>query len=332
MKTKQKEKPVYWLFAQGFAVILILSLPFFASTYVMHVSIQFLFVGFLCMAWNLIGGITGQFCFVHPLFFAAGVYIPWVFSTKFDLSPWLGIWFGVALAVIIGLFSGWLGFRYKLPILSFALMTLALSHIGLYVVMGLPQLGGTVGITIPLKGNSPFQFQFSSKAPYYFIVVFMVAGFLALSRYFLSSRIGVYFRAIRQNERAAASIGINVFGYKLLSLTISGGMTAIGGTFATQYFMYMDPHTAAGAHMWINIILVCVLGGLGTLWGPLVGSAFFVGFEEILRIVIGQESAVVNTAIFGIMIIVFVTLIPEGIVGRIENLRKRHRLSSNNLN
>jgi branched-chain amino acid transport system permease protein len=323
---KQPLKFIFRLLSLSLMGVIILGSPFFLPIYTTHILIQILFLTFLCLGWNLVGGLTGQFSMGHPLFFAAGVYTPWLLNMQYDLSPWLGMWVAVALAILIGLFTGWIGFRYNLPVMTFALMTLALSHVGLFLIMRTPQLGGTEGITVPVKGSSLTQFQFTSKVPYYFIILAMVVGLFILYRYLINSKVGIYLKAIKQNERAAASISINVFKYKVLSLVISAALAAIGGTFAIQYYLYMSPNTAAGAHLWINVILICVIGGLGTLWGPLVGSAFFVLTDESLRVLVGQASKVVNTGIFGGLIIIVVTLMPEGVVGQIEHLWKRRKL------
>lgn len=284
----------------------------------------------LCIAWNLVGGIAGQFCIGHSLFLAAGAYTSTLLSVHLGITPWIGMFAGAALAAVIGVFIAWLSFRYELPPLSFALVTIALAMLGYLAISSIDFLGASRGLTLPVRGT-PAMYQFRSDTTYYVVILIQVIIALALSMWLYHNKIGLYLRAVRDNERAAHAIGVPVLKYKMLAMAISAALTAFGGTFYAQYLQYVEPHTFAGINIVIQIILLTVVGGTGTVWGPVVGPLLLVPAGEWLRHSLGGSLPGVHLLVFGVLLVVVIRFAPDGLIGAFGRARQawrfRHRVA-----
>jgi branched-chain amino acid transport system permease protein len=313
-----------WL---GFAVfsLALMALP---SGWTNVAILTFLFIYF-CIAWNLVGGIAGQFCIGHSLFIAAGAYTTVLLSTHLGVTPWIGMLAGALVAMAIGVFIAWLSFRYELPQLSFALVTIALAMLGFLGISSSTFLGASSGLTLPMHGT-PAMYQFRSDSSYYLVIVAHVLVALALSMWLYHSKVGLYLRVIRDNERAAHAIGVPVLKYKMLAMAISAGLTALGGTFYAQYLQYVEPHTFAGLGIVIQIILLTVVGGSGTIWGPVIGPILLVPVGEVLRNMLGDAVPGVHTLVYGIFLIAVIRFAPNGLIGActrmLQGLRFRREM------
>jgi len=256
----------------------------------------FLF-GYLAQCWNILGGFAGQLSLGHAAFFGIGAYTSTLLFTNFGLSPWIGMILGMSLAGLFGLFVGFVSFHYRLVGPFFTLATIAFAELVRLSALHLKFTGGSMGVLIPLQGDSVWQFQFSGKAPYYYISLFMLIAVTALIWWIARSRLGYYLHAIRQDEDAAEAIGVNTRKYKLIAATLSAALTGAGGTFYAQYTQYIVPDDILTVGLSVEIILRAIIGGSGTVLGPVVGSFLLTPIAEATRVLFsgaGSGAAVVQ--------------------------------------
>lgn len=286
-----------------------------------NITILTLLFIYLCVAWNIVGGIAGQFCIGHSLFLAAGAYTSTLLSTHFGITPWFGMFAGAVLATGIGIFIAWLSFRYELPPLSFALVTIALAMLGYLAISSIDVLGASRGLTLPVRGTFAM-YQFRSDVSYYVVILIHVVAAVALSMWLYHTKIGLYLRAVRDNERAAHAIGVPVLRYKMIAMGISAALTALGGTFYAQYLQYVEPHTFASIDIVIQIILLTVVGGNGTVWGPVVGPTLLVPAGEWLRHALGGSLPGVHLLAYGLLLVMVIRFAPDGLIGAFHRGRQ----------
>ncbi len=272
------------------------------------------FFAFVGQGWNILGGYAGQFSFGHALFFGIGAYTSSLAFLKIGLSPWIGMWLGAGLAVAVGLVTGHLSFRYGLRGAYFALVMLAFAEIFRVAATNWEWVGGSFGILVPLRGHAPAVFQFGDKRWFYYVILVMLLavtwGVARLQR----SRLGYEMAAVRENEGAASALGINPYRVKITAMALSAGVTALGGTFYAQYFSYVDPAIGFGPANSIEILLRPIVGGAGTLWGPLLGSALLGALGESTRNV-AKTYAGVHLMLYGAILMAVVVFLPHGVMG-----------------
>jgi branched-chain amino acid transport system permease protein len=296
-----------------------------SSSWVNGAILTMLFV-YLCVSWNIVGGIAGQFSIGHSLFLAAGAYTSTLLSLHLGVTPWIGMFAGAAVAAAIGVFVAWLSFRYALPPLSFALVTIALAMLGYLAISSIDMFGASRGLTLPVRGT-PAHYQFRNDVTYYVVILAHVVGALALSAWLYHAKLGLYLRALRDNERAAHAIGVPVLKYKMLAMGISAALTALGGTFYAQYLQYVEPRTFASIGIVIEIILFTVVGAAGTVWGPVVGPLVLVPAGEWLRHTLGSGLPGVHLLIYGLLLVFVIRFAPDGLLGALERGRQAWRAS-----
>lgn len=301
-----------WVVAAALAV----AVPPFVSPYVVHILVLILFFAFLGAAWNILGGYAGQFSFGHAAFFGIGAYTSTLLLVRLGVSPWLGLWAGGLLAAAFGCFAGYLAFRYGLRGPYFALVTLAFAEMLRLIAVNWPAIGGPMGILIPLPkgGNAWLALQFREKLPYFYVMLALVALVLWLTRRLERSRLGYTLAAIRENEDAAEASGVNTLAAKLTAMALSSFLTALGGTFYAQYFSFIDPTLAFGVSVSVEILLRPIVGGPGTLVGPLLGSVVLTPLSELTRWLIRGRPGV-DVMIYGAILVVVITFLPRGLVG-----------------
>ena len=258
------------------------------------------------------GGYAGQFSFGHAAFFGIGAYTSTLIFVNWGISPWIGMVFGGLLGMLLGLLIGSLCFHYGLKGPYFALATLAFAELLRLISLNLDLTGKAMGILIPLKGNAPLSFQHESKIFYYFVILLMFIGVLWVARWIDRGRIGDYFAAIREDEDSAEAIGVNTFAYKLLGILISGFLTALGGTFYAQYFLYIDPEVTFGIGTSIEIFLRPIVGGMGTVYGPIIGALVLGPLGEVTRGILGGYHGV-HLMIYGAILVGVIVFLPKGI-------------------
>ena len=310
----------------------IMALPMILGNYLMSIVILALFYGYLALSWNIIGGIAGQLSLGHAAYFGIGAYCSTALLVHFGISPWLGMMAGAALAAAAALVIGLPCFRLRGP--YYALATLAAAIILEVLVKNAHDfLGGPRGMSVPLLRDAPLYFQHTSKLFYYAIIVVFVVLALAINRWILSSRFGYYLTAIRNDQEAAAALGVDAQRYKLKAAVLSGAMTGIGGTFYAQYVLYISPHEVLGTSLSVQIAVLCIIGGRGTVWGPLLGALLLLPAEEVGRWMTGGMPGAAMM-LYGILVMVVIRFMPGGlvelprIVPRLQRALKLERTTS----
>ncbi len=298
-------------------------LPPLASPYVVHILVLIVFFAFLGAAWNLLGGYAGQFSFGHAAFFGIGAYTSTLLLTRVGVSPWLGLLAGGLLAAAFGCFAGFLAFRYGLRGPYFALVTLAFAEMLRLVAVNWMAVGGPMGILIPLpkEGDAFWRLQFREKLPYYYVMLGLLAVALWLTRRIERSRLGYTLLAIRENEDAAEASGVNTLATKLWAMGLSSFLTALGGTFYAQYFSFIDPTLTFGVAVSVEILLRPIVGGPGTLLGPVLGSLVLTPLSELTRWLIRGRPGV-DVMVYGAILVLVVTFLPRGLVGAWQAARR----------
>ncbi len=298
----------------GAGLVLLAVLPLVVhDPYVLHMLIMSLLWILLGQSWNLLGGYTGQVSYGHAAFFGVGAYTSGIL-VKSGLPPaagWSGLLLGGLAAALVAAVIGWICFRLRGP--YFSLSVLALAEVLRLVAVNWKQLtNGAEGILyIPA---------FTSKAFYFWIILALAAANFLVIRLVMRSKLGFYFLAIREDQDCAESLGIDTTRYKLYSLLISAFFTGVAGSFYMNYLGFIDPGIVFSiADISIMMILVTMLGGAATAWGPAVGAVLYILVSEFFRVWVRSGHLV----FFGILIIVIIVWFPRGIVGTWNERRLR---------
>jgi branched-chain amino acid transport system permease protein len=295
------------------AALALLAAPPLLPKYLLEVLISILFFAYLGLAWNLLGGYAGQFSFGHAAFFGIGAYTSTLLLLRFGLSPWLGMLVGGLFATCFGLFEGYLSFRYGLRGPYFSLVTLAFAEMLRVVTVNLKVVGSSLGLVIPSHANA-LLFVFADKLPYYYVIAGMTAAALTITQLVARSRLGYCLVAVRENEDAAEAAGVDARGAKLRAMAISAFLTALGGTFYAQYFAYIDPTITFGPAISIQGLLPAIVGGAGTVVGPLLGSFVLTPVSELTRAALrGRAGA--DIMLYGLVLILVISFLPQGLMG-----------------
>lgn len=263
-----------------------------------------------------------MFSLGHAAFIGIGAYTSSLMFFYYGVSPWIGMALGALIATTVGVLFGFLIFRLKLAGVYFAIMTLAFAEVMRLLVLNLKVTRGALGVFIPSVKTSLWNFQFTSAAPYYYIILGFVVFAILFVAFIEKIRLGEYFIATREDEEAAEAIGINTFRYKLIAMAISSSIMAVGGTFYAQHYLYIEPDLLMSIGISVQALLVAVLGGTGTVWGPIVGSLIITSFAETARVALGVKSGI-DLAIYGLALIAIVWFMPQGIIGALRSLKVR---------
>jgi branched-chain amino acid transport system permease protein len=324
----------------GGVLVVLAPVPLFLSRFQVGLAVEVLLFALLGVAWNLMSGFSGQFSFGHAAFFGLGAYSTAYLVINYDLSPWIAMFVGALLAAALGAFIGYLSFRYRVKGVYFALTTLAFAEMLRLISRSLELVNGPRGMEIPfLPGVSWWMMQFPLGSPlYYYLALFLLAGAIIITILLIKSRTGMFVLALREDEDAAQALGINPLSYRLLAIAVSAALTAVGGTFYVQHYSFIDPNLAFGAALSVAILLPAIVGGMGTIWGPVLGSAVVVAIGEMADSIIRrpppflgfvQGSAGLDLIIYGVVLIIIVLFLPKGILGSLtETVQARVRARS----
>ena len=309
MKNSTKDLAGIFLF-----VLLVAAIPLITeSGVILNFVMMALYATLLAQAWNILGGFGGQFSFGHALFFGTGAYIQAVGQLQGGLNAWTALGLAVVGSASVGIFVGALSFRYGLKGSYFALITLAFAEVFRILALSVPFTGAGVGLMLPLQ-ESFANMQFGSRKGYIYVVLSFVAAALLVTWWLKNSRFGAYLQAVRDNEDAARAIGVSPFGVKLGAIALSGGFMGAGGAFYVQVFQYIDPAIAYGAHTSVEALVAAIVGGLGTLWGPVLGAVVLHMLADITRNLFGELPGI-NMVIYGVVLVAIVMFMPRGIGG-----------------
>jgi len=302
------------------AAAALVALPPLLPKYALEVLISILFFGYLGACWNILGGYGGQFSFGHAAFFGLGAYTSTLLFLHWGVSPWIGMLAGGLLAAGFGLFAGYLSFRYGLRGPYFSLVTLAFAEMLRVVAVNWKAVGSSLGLVVPNRGSAPALFLFAEKLPYYYVILTMAVGALVITRAMERARMGYSLAAIRENEDAAEAAGVDALSTKLSAMALSSFLTALGGTFYAQYFSYIDPSLTFGPAISIGGLLPAIVGGAGTVTGPLLGFFVLTPISEVTRAALrGRAGA--DIMLYVRVLILVISFLPNGLVGWIRARR-----------
>ncbi len=298
-----------------FVILLFLAvLPLIGlSSYLMHMFILVIIYSIIGMGWNLLGGYCGQVSFGHAAFFGVGAYTAGLLYSKLGLSAWWGLLLSIFILTAFSLVIGFICLRLRGP--YFALATLAMGEVLRVTSENLVKFtGGDVGILLRER-------TWVGKTWYYYIILLLAVGVFLLVKKVIESKLGYYFVSIREDQDAAESLGIDTTFYKTIALCLSGAITGLAGAFYTNYMGYIDPKVVFALHdISIVTIMVVMVGGVATYWGPTIGAFIMVFLAELIRSNPGLGAA--HQTLFGILLIFIIIFLPNGIVGDFRKIVK----------
>ncbi len=312
------------IMAVSMAVLAALVAPHLVDSYMQHVLILFLYTAYLSTSWNILGGYAGQLSIGHAAFLGVGAYSSTILLAKTGLTPWIGLWVGVLLAVALAWVVGSLTFQFRLRGHYFTLATIAIAESLRIGALHIDYIGAAAGLMVPMTEESFLYFSSTEKYLYYYTILVMLCVVLWTVRMLERSKTGVYWLAIREDEDAAESAGIDTRRYKLRAMIVSSAFLAVGGTFYAQYVTYIDPETVLGVLPSVEMLLPAIVGGMGTLFGPVIGAAVLVPLSEGTKAWF-TSSRGIHMLVYGIVLMIFLRFLSHGLLGVLHRLRSSPR-------
>ncbi|QNM10014.1 branched-chain amino acid ABC transporter permease [Wansuia hejianensis] len=313
-----KKNPKKTILAIIAIIILVFAPVLISSGYILQAVILIVLYAYWAMSWNFIGGFAGQVSLGHGVYIAIGAYVTSILYNQFSLTPWIGMLIGGLIAGLLAILISYPCF--KLSGTYFTLSTLAFLHIVRLLItsdnylFGVIKTNGAQGMQIKWLGNNFINLQFMDKTGYVYVALVLLVIVIGVSYKVKHSKMGYYLSAIKTNQKAAASLGINVTSYKLRAMFLSAFFTAIGGAVYAFVIQFIDPATVLGPNMSTQILIFAVIGGVGTIWGPVIGAAVLVPINEITRVALGTEFTGLSGLIYGLIFMVVVFFMPNGLV------------------
>ena len=285
---------------------------FLGDPFVCHILIMIMMYATMSIGWNVIGGYAGQVSFGNAAFFGVGAYTTAILLVNFSVNPWLGMLAGCVLSVGLAVVVGYPCFRLRGH--YFAIATIAVGEIMVVIFTNWDYVGAAVGIYMPILEESFTNFEFhSSKIPYYYIILCMLVFAIAVSYIVEESRLGYYLRAIKDDPDGARSLGIDIQKYKMIAFSISAVLTSICGTFYGQYVLYIHPSSTMDLMMSIHLCIIALIGGIGKLFGPVIGAFVFIPLMELTRVYLGSEGQGIDMIIYSLLVIMIAIWRPQGL-------------------
>jgi branched-chain amino acid transport system permease protein len=297
---------------------LLLALPAVANAYVLSIATLILFFAYTGQAWNVMMGFTGQLSLGHALYVGVGAYAAAGLYARYGIGPWAGLWVAMFLCALFGAVIGALAFRFRISGVYFALLTIAFAEFTRIGFDHFTALGGPGGLFLKVEQRDQLDLLALRGPPimYYYLALVLTAAALALCAWLVRSRVGFYWQAIRENEEAAQALGINVFRYKILAMLVSSSMTGLAGVFYAFYYNNLFPEQIFNISRSIEIILGPIIGGLGTLFGPILGATLLTvladGSTELIG-ALGWELPGVKQVLYGVVLLAVVVFLPNGV-------------------
>ena len=312
---------------KGFApiaivVVLLAAVPLFVhSNVVLNFLVVALMIALAGQGWNVLGGYGGQYSFGHAAFFGTGAYVTAILQVRYGINAWIAFGLGIAAGAAIGAIIGGLTFRSGLRGSYFALVTLAFAEVLRIVASVAPITGAGVGTLVKLDLRAQ-ALQFQSRAMFYWVILALVAAALVVTHLIERSRFGAWLIAVRENEDAALALGVDATTVKLLAMVISGAITAAAGCFYVQYFLFVDSGIAYGTWISIEALLTPIIGGAGTLFGPLLGALVVKALGEAAQTLMSGEAPGLDLVVYGCVLILVIWFMPRGLIGGGAQVRK----------
>jgi branched-chain amino acid transport system permease protein len=300
--------------AAVFAVLAALVPLFVKDVYVQNIMVLTLMYAALSQSWNILSGYCGQISLGHALYFGLGAYTTALLFTKFGVLPWFGMLGGGLISAVIAMALGYPCFRLRGH--YFVIATIVIAEIALLLFQNWNWAGAALGIDIPVRGDSWLKFQFTrSKLPYFYFALGLACVAWLVTWWLEDSKWGYWWRAVE-------SLGVVVFNSKMGAAAVSAFLTAVGGSFYAQFVSYIDPESVMGFQFSLLMALPAVLGGIGTLWGPVLGAIILIPLTELTRSFIGGSGRGVDLIVYGTLIVLISLARPEGLVGLFSRRRK----------
>jgi len=317
-----KRKDMFWLALVALAALLPAVSAVAANSFFMHVLILILLYASMSQAWNIIGGYGGQVSFGHSVFFGIGAYGAGMAVVTYGLSPWPGILIGMLAAAVVAVLISYPCF--KLSGHYFAIATFAIVEIFNRVFLVWYWVGGALGLDYPIveEGLKNLMW-YDTKTGYFYCALALFVLVFGIVRFLEGHRFGYQLRAVREGQETAESLGVNSTAIKLAAMALSAALAALCGAFFVQYNLRVDPPMVMSLDMSMKFVLVTILGGAGTLAGPLLGAAVLIPLQEYTRALWGGLGGGVDLIIFGLLIIIIVVKQPAGISGIVRDIAKR---------
>jgi len=280
-----------------------------------------LIITLAAQGWNVLGGYGGQFSFGHAAFFGTGAYAMALLQVRYGVNPWQALPMAIGLGAAVGWAIGFMSFRARLRGSYFALVTLAFAEVLRILANSFAFTGGAAGVLIPLRVEAA-NFQFAERTTFYWLVLGFVATALVITQMIARSRFGAQLVAVRENEEAARALGVDALAVKMRAITLSGAITAAAGCLYAQKFLYLDANIAYGPWISVEALLAPIIGGLGTVFGPIVGAVALLGLGELTKGAAGNVPGI-DLVVYGALLIVCVAFAPRGLLGLVASLRAR---------
>ena len=299
-------------------LVLLLVFPFFASGYLLAVGFLILYFAYVGQAWNIMMGFAGQLSLGHSLYVGLGAYAAAALYVHFGISPWIGLGAAIAVSALAGAVIGFLAFRFGVAGVYFAILTIAFAEFARIGFDHFTWVRGSSGLFLPVANytqNDLWNLR-GSPAMFYYLMLALTAGAFVLSHALLRSRMGYYWLAIRENPEAAQALGVNAFRYKMAAVVISAAMTSVAGVVFAFYYNNLFPEQIFHISRSIELILGPIIGGIGTLAGPLVGAVLITGLAEAMREVmlqLGIDVPGVKQVFYGLCLLLVVMFLPDGV-------------------
>ncbi len=296
----------------------LLGAPFVVSDYLLSVLILILYFAYAGQAWNIMMGFAGQLSLGHALYVGLGAYTSAALFVHYGLSPWMSLPLALLISGLAGAIIGFLAFRFGVSGVYFAILTIAFAEFARIGFDHWPWIGGSAGLFVPVASyaqNDLWTLRGSPRMFYYGILALTVAAFVVCHA-LLRSRAGYYWQAIREDEDAARALGIDTFRYKMYAVVLSAAMTSLAGMFFAFYYNNLFPEQVFNIGRSIELILAPIIGGVGTLFGPIIGAFLLTGLAEMLRegmLRLGIDVPGAKQVFYGICLLVVVMALPHGV-------------------
>jgi branched-chain amino acid transport system permease protein len=308
----------------GLAVMVMLLIFPLVVTQIFPLQIMILvfMYAMLGVAWNIMGGYAGMFSFGQAAFFGIGAYTSSYLLMAFHVNPWFGL---IAGGVVAALVAAAIGYPCSnLRGHYFAIASIAFAEIVRVYFNNWTLVNAAEGISLPMLDESFTNFMFhNSKVPYYYIMLAFLLLALVVCHFVATSKMGYYFRAIKESHDVAEVLGVNVVRYRLIAIMVSAFLSAMAGTFYAQYVLYIDPESVMLLAISIQIVLLSMLGGAGSVMGPVIGAAVLIPIAEVTRVWLGHQGTGVDMLIYGFLITIISVYQPQGVWGILSRIGNR---------
>jgi len=298
--------------------VFLLAVPLFANDYIITVLILILYFAYVGQTWNIVTGFTGLLSLGHALYVGLGAYTAAALYVHFGVGPWIGMLVSIPIAGLVGAILGFLAFRFGVSGVYFAILTIAFAEFARVGFDHFRWVGGSGGFFLPVAQYSSNDLWLLRGKPvmFYYVILAFTTAALIVCQLLLRSRIGYFWQAIREDEPAARALGINAFRYKMLAMIISSAMTSLAGVFFAFFYNNLFPEQVFNIQRSIELVLGPFIGGVGTLFGPILGAVLLTGLSETtteLLAVLGLDIPGARQVIYGIALLIVIVALPDGV-------------------